>query len=205
MMSVIIPLASQNIWPQSLAMVNNKQTLIEYQIFKIKQLYPSAEIIVVVGQEADKIIKKIPRDIKIVENELFGETGTLRTIAVGLRICSFDNVLIINGDIVFEESEVTNFADKSSIVVHQNINNIEVGVNIMNGKVASFAFGVSPKWSKILYLGPRELEKFKKIAFDRGKRKWYTYEACNVLIDQGGIIYTKINKKNKAINYDCII
>ena len=61
-LTVIIPIAGighrmKSYGPKCLLQINSKETIIQKSIDTVKQVYPYVEIIVVVGFEADKVIK----------------------------------------------------------------------------------------------------------------------------------------------------
>ena len=55
--------------PRSLIKIGNK-TLIEHQLSTIRDCFESPDIIAVVGCKAEKIIKKMRGDVRIVENQI---------------------------------------------------------------------------------------------------------------------------------------
>jgi choline kinase len=194
-LSIIIPVAGngnrmRTYGPKSLLAVG-PENLINRQIRILKQEYPKAEIIVVVGFQADKIIKTLPKNIKVVENESYEDTTIIRSIYIALRITTHKNVLIVNGDLIFNENSLHRInSNGSSVIVDSNnrIKSDEVGVNIIDNKISYFSYGLKIKWAQILFLNGRELELFQNIIQENNKKNIYTFEVLNKLIDQNGII-----------------
>ena len=76
--SVVIPAAGmgyrmKSYGPTCLLSANKKQTLIQKTIDNIKKVLTYSDIIVVLGFESEKVIKNLPRDIRVVENNLYEE------------------------------------------------------------------------------------------------------------------------------------
>lgn len=183
------------------------ESVLTRQLRIIKQVYPKAEIIVVVGFQADRLIKHlcIFSKVKVVENELYEESSVVRSIGMGLRVATHPNVLIIYGDLVFSTCTLNNLLiNKSAIVVdcQNQMNSEEVGVNIVDNYVARFAYGLPNKWAHILFLNGKELELFKLMACDKTKKKLNTFEILNYVIDRGGKIMVLESKTMKVIEID---
>jgi choline kinase len=106
-LSIIIPAAGvgkrmRSYGPKSLIPLNHEETVISRQINLLKKLFlHHSEIIVVVGFESEKIIRNLPKWVKVIENENYATTNVARSIGMALRIASNNNVLIVYGDLVF--------------------------------------------------------------------------------------------------------
>lgn len=196
--TVIIPAAGigrrmKSHGSKSLIQLATQETLLDRQITVIRKQYPKAEIIVVVGFQADKIIKDLigKPDIKVVENELYEETNVVRSIGMALRVASNSNILIIYGDIIFNPATLIGLPLHHSATIVDNKNNFEpdvVGVNIIDGYVGCFSYGLRTKWAQIVYLTGKELSIFKTIACNKDKRKLNTFEILNKVIELDGKI-----------------
>ena len=89
-MSVVILAAGMNYraksyGPKCLLTDKNDITLLSLQINNIRAVYPESEIILTVGFEADKILKKVPSDVRIIENQLYENTNTIEEIRLSLN------------------------------------------------------------------------------------------------------------------------
>lgn len=192
--SVIIPAAGlgrrmKSHGPKMLVELSRSETVISRQIYLIRKVYPLADITVVVGYQADTAIKGVPSGVKIVENELYDSTNVLRSIGLGVRVANYPNILIIYGDLVFNEKAISQMAFRGSSVLIDSkgfIGEDEVGTTVIHGCVSMFSYGLKRKWGQIAYLTGKEYELFRKIMCHYDKRKWFGYEGMNEVIDRGG-------------------
>ena len=190
--SIIIPSAGEgtrikSFGPRSLLPVNNC-TVIERQTQLIREVFPNSQIILVSGFEANKLMNRAPNGIISIENERYLETNVLRSIGIGLRACIHDHVIVLYGDLVFNQ-ELLEFPLNKSCVLHSTteiVTETEVGCTINDGKLENMFYGLPNKWFSVLYLTGKELKLFKTIAFDKQKEKMYGWEAVNETIESGG-------------------
>lgn len=169
--------------------ISSTETVINRQINIFKKQYPKSEIIVVVGFQADKIIKHLPLGIKIIENELYEETNVVRSIGMALRIASNPNILIVYGDLVFNIATLNNLTSNNSAVIidsHGQIDSEEVGLTIIDENVTYFSYNLDIKWGQIAFITGYELDLFKTIVCNKEKRKLHTFEIFNTIIEAGG-------------------
>ena len=61
----------------------------------------------------------------------------------------------------------------------------EVGVTVVDNAVTNFAYGLSIKWSHIIYMEEKESIIFKNLCRDRRKNKMYPFEILNFMISKG--------------------
>lgn len=206
--SVIIPAASEgnrmrSFGSRSLLDINN-QTLLEYQNNIIKDQYPNSDVIVITGFDSDRVMNKAPKGIIKIENERYKETNVLRSIGIGLRAAVHDHVLIVYGDLVFN-NETFNFPidhscilyDKSSLMGHS-----QVGCTINNNELENMFYNIGQPWAQIIYLTGKELKLFRTIAFDKNKEKCFGFEACNEVVTKGGSFLCHSPKGMKIADID---
>ena len=111
--SIIIPAAGmgyrmRSYGPKPLIRINQEKTIVQNQIEIIKNNFVNPEIILVCGFEADKVMKNTPTDIIKIENESYEKTNVLRSIGMGLRAATSERVLIVYGDLVFNDEAIKN-------------------------------------------------------------------------------------------------
>jgi choline kinase len=164
----------------------NGKTLIRQQIDSILLVYPNAEIISVIGFEADKLYRVQPESCTLIENECHTLGNVVRSISMGLRQCSYDNVIMIHGDILFDEKFIASLSIQRSSIVVDRYSKQEIGVNILNGNVESWGFGLPNRWMKVVHLHQKELDVFRKQVFDRNKSNLFTYEILSNITNSGG-------------------
>ena len=139
--SIIIPSAGmgrrmRSYGPKSLIKIHENTTIIGRQLSIIKKNFTNCEIILVTGFCSDKLMNNTPSDLIKVENENYESTNVLRSIGVGLRASTSDRVLILYGDLVFNEEAIKNLKlDSSSVIVDDSglMGEMEVGCNVSDG------------------------------------------------------------------------
>ena len=171
--------------PKSLLNINDKETILEYQINILQTTFPSCEIILVVGFQADRIIKKCPPGIRIIENQLYETTNEVEQIRLALNSTLTDNVIIIKDDIVFNQETLKTITKNKSCIIYDSGNQMDnnnVGVTVVNGYATIFSYDIETKWCHILYLAKKEMEVLKSICNKRNKERLYLFEILNVLL-----------------------
>jgi choline kinase len=192
--SFIIPAAGagkrmKSYGPKALINLSNGETVISRQIKLIKQIYPEVDIVVVVGFEADKIRKELPQNIVTVHNQKFEETNVAYSIKLGLTKLQNSALLIVYGDLVFNEETLQGLLlEESMIVIDKNaqIGKDEVGVTIVDNYVTRFSYGLPTKWAQIAYLTGKELELFNKHASVKNREKFFGFEILNEILESNG-------------------
>lgn len=211
-LTIIIPAAGvgrrmKSHGPKPLTQISQEDTILSKQLKLLTKEFPRAEFIVVVGFQAEKIIKHLTSTpfIKIVENELHEETSVVRSIGMALRIASNPHVLIVYSDLLFNSDTLTHLTTGPSTLIvdsHGQFTQEEVGVHIISGFATSFAYGLKTKWGQIIFLTDKELQIFRSIACNREKRKLNTFEVLNRVVDAGGQLKTLEPPNMKIIEID---
>ena len=207
---IIIPVAGlgkrmKAYGPKASIRIDKEETVLSRQIKILRNFFPKSKIIVVCGFQKEKIFEIVDQDIVCVENKKYKSSNVCLSIKIALDKCHSKKILIVNGDLVFT-GEIFNTMPKNSswIAIDTNINqrSSEVGVNIVEGQITNFCYGLNPKWGQIVYLIGKEMEFFKKmIVLERSEKK-FSFEILNDVIDMGGIIKPQINKKWKLVEID---
>lgn len=193
--SIIIPAAGpgrrmKSYGPKPLIDLGNRTTVVGRQQTILRQEFPLSEIIVVVGHEADVVMRHLHAGVKPVENENFETTNVVRSIGMGMRLASYNDVLIVYGDLVFNKEAVRIVGGPSVVTVDNShrIDDEEVGLTVVDGRVTQFAYDLETKWAQIAYLTGRETEIFRKAVWDRDHSRWFGFEALNKVVEKGGTI-----------------
>ena len=192
-LSVIIPAAGtghrmKSYGPKCLLPVSTTETILHKIIANVKTVYPNSEVTVVVGFEADRVIKALPDDIRIIENQFYQETNVVESLRLALNSTVSQNALIIYGDLIFNTNAIDGLTDgESSIVVDSknSFKNEEVGVTIVDGIATNFAYGLDTKWGQIIYLEDEALLLFKTLCANRKRNKMYPFELFNMIMNEG--------------------
>ena len=88
--------------PKPLLNIKGK-TILSRQLEHIKLKFPNANILLVCGFEADRVMDQVHGDIITLENENYQDTNITRSVSIALRAMQSDRVLIICGDLVFSK------------------------------------------------------------------------------------------------------
>ena len=190
--SIIIPAAGagakmRSYGVKSLLKLSPYITLVEYQIDIIKKLFKSCEIILVAGFEADRLMGNTPGIIH-VENEKFEETNIMKSLGMGLRACTTENIVIVYGDLMFnEEALKVNFENESFLILDKDtMTENEIGCTIHNHYVEHMFYDLPQKWAQIAYLVGKELKLFRQMAWNKNNNNLFCFEVLNEIIDKGG-------------------
>ena len=210
-LSVIIPAAGmghrmKSYGPKALIQLNSRTTLIERQIRLIWKNYPDCEIFVVVGFDSDKIKKYLRKyPVRFIENPIHEKTNVLYSIGMAIQATITNKVLVVYGDLVFNDHAIKGIVSKESKVVvdvNGHMDKREVGVVCESKEIKNFSFGLEKKWSQIAYLCGKELDIFKEVCYAKDTSQWFGYEALNTVIENNGNILEFSNKKMKIVEID---
>jgi len=193
-LSIVIPAAGmgrrmKSYGPKALINIYDNMTLIERQVELLWSVYPKAEIFVVVGFEAERIRKRLSDyPVRFILNPMHETTNVLYSIGLAMQAIISNEVMIVYGDLIFNESAIRNLRGSSKVVVDNKglLKKREVGLITQNKKVTNFSFGLEKKWGQITYLTGKELYLFKEIAIKKESSQWFGYEALNYVLDRGG-------------------
>lgn len=180
---------TKTIGPTSLIRLNSQQTLLDYQVQSIKQIYPKSEIILVVGFEAAKVCHNKPNNVKIIENPFFESKGNAEEIRLALNIINNDTVIIIDGATVFSPEVLIPLKKHGSSILVSNTKSVEdVGTPNPIGKLNMLSYGNDYTWSNIGIFQEKELQLMTKFVANRSKNKYGYHEVVNYIADNSGKI-----------------
>lgn len=212
-LSIVIPAAGmghrmKSYGPKALIPINTDDdlTIIERQLGLLWSFYPDAEIFIVVGFECDKIRKHL-RDypVRFIHNPIHEKTNVLYSIGLGIQATISDEVMVVYGDLIFNEHAIKNLRGSCSKVIIENegfLKKGEVGVVVHEGSVTNFSFGLDTKWGQIVYLTGKELELFKQVSTKSETSQWLGYEGLNYVLDNGGTIECVAPRKMELVEID---
>lgn len=91
--------------PKSLYKLDDKTTILQRLVRKIREYDEDAEIVVVVGYMYNQIQKELENDnVKFVHNPFFSVTSSMGSLWFAKDFLQRENVTIINGDIVTSDN-----------------------------------------------------------------------------------------------------
>ena len=192
--SIIIPAAGmgyrmRSYGPKPLIRLDANQNIIQRQIKIIQNNFTNYEIVLVTGFESDKLMKNTPDFLIKVENENYEKNNVVRSIGMALRAATTDKIVIIYGDLVFNEEAISNFKFEQSCIMideSETMGEEEVGCNICDGSIEQMLPDMPNKWGQISFFIDKELSLLKKISWDKNKSHYFGFEAINEIIDRGG-------------------
>lgn len=197
--SIIIPAAK---YGRNLKGYGNKSllktgniTLIEKQLNIIQNVYPKADVVIIINDDGCKIRKIVHTNyphVRFVYNPNISETNILYSIGLGLYNILHNRLIIIPGDIVFDIDtikDITHGNSKTLIDTQHNISKHKVGIITINNLVSNYCYDIPTKWGQIIYLANNELKLFESIATNKDFANKYFHEGLNQIIEKGGKIY----------------
>ena len=190
--------------PKSLLTIKGK-TILSRQLEEIRTEFPTANIVLVCGFEADKVMDRACGDIITLENENYQDTNITRSVSIALRAINTSRVLIMCGDLVFSKGTLKHVDCKvSSILANKNKHkSSEVGCVINQDKnIENMMYDLDLKWAQVIYLQDRALQIFKKLVFDRSNKKLFLFEIINKLVDSGCKIKCVENNSIQIVDVD---
>jgi len=175
--------------PRCLLKIEDK-TLIEHQQNTVNNFFKMPEILIVVGCQANKTIKKLQNKIRIVENQIYSDTNSSESLRLAFNNSLHQNFMFVHGDIHFNIKTLDVCYEKSFIIVDSKgmIKENEIGVTTVNNKASILSYGLPLKWCQIAFFTGKEHRILKNILqrfTDRDKKK-LSFEIINEVISCGG-------------------
>jgi choline kinase len=195
--------------PKPLFGIGN-HTLLELQLDVLLNVFPNADVNIIIGFEANKVRNYVRRqyNARLIYNPLWEETNVTLSASLGLFSCNLEHVLLIHGDLLFNEDAIYGITQNTSKVLVDTTNQLkeeEVGLvcDPNTDIVTNFSYGLPTKWGQIVYLTDREFKLFERIAHNHDlSKKWFIYEALNKVIEQKGRFHTHRPSGLKLIDID---
>ena len=169
----------------------NKKTIIDTQIEVFTSLFNKIEISVVGGFDINKIIKKVGKQARVIENQIYETTNNAESLRIGINNSLLDNIIFIHGDLVISPEIFNNVNMNESFILIDSNNKFdekEVGVTVVDNIATVFSYNLPTKWCQIAYLAENELSILKKLfqRQDFSAKTLLTFEILNKVIENGG-------------------
>lgn len=113
--------------PKSLTLLGNGKSILEFQLENIKEYVPLDNVSIVVGYQKEAVMHQFP-NLDYVENPFYASENTAKSLLWGINNCD-DNILWINGDVVFRKEVIQKVLDwgRTCMVVNKgNVGEEEV-------------------------------------------------------------------------------
>ena len=208
-LTVIIPAAGEgrrmkSYGPKPLLDIK-KERILTRQVRLVRKVLGDVRFIIIAGFECDKLMDFCPEDFIKLENENYSTTNVSRSLSIALRSIKSERVLIIYGDLVFNEYALSKMDYTTSCTSASVDSNREEEVGCIkdsNNNITNMMYDLDHKWNQITYLQGKELSLFKKVCQNRKHNKLFGFEVMNKVIDLGGKIKCIQDKDIKVIDID---
>jgi choline kinase len=87
--------------PKPLVDVSRGCTILDVQLAHLTQLMSLDDILIVVGYRSGLIEKRYPQ-LRCIHNEQYATTNTADSLLIGIEAAAHDDILWLNGDVVFD-------------------------------------------------------------------------------------------------------
>lgn len=176
--------------PRCLLNYKNK-IIVENQIETIQSKFNKAEISIVCGFDTPKIIKRINKRARIIENQNYETSNSGESLRLGINNSFLDNIIFMHGDLVVSEELFENIDLNQSCLLIDSSNKFEekeVGVTYVNKVATVLSYNLPTKWCQIAYLAERETNILRKLFLrsDINYKFMLTFEIINKVIELGG-------------------
>lgn len=167
-------------------------SILEKQIKVIKKVLPKSEIFVIAGFQYDKIRNKVCGKLpaRIIYNKDYETTNVTYGVSLGLDASLPGDLLIIHGDLIFNDIAIKSIDKKKSCMIVDTNNHIdqsEIGVCYDNNIATSMSYSSKEKWGQIVFMTGKELNMFQKICRNYSlSSQWFLHEAISNIINRGG-------------------
>ena len=88
-------------YPKALTPLKDGKSILSHQIEGLSQYVNIGDIFVVVGYKKDLIMSAFP-DLSYIDNDRYNETNTSQSLSIALNHIADEDILWLNGDIVFD-------------------------------------------------------------------------------------------------------
>lgn len=206
--SIVIPAAGigrrMKIYgPKSLIKIQDEKTIISRSLEYIDKSFKQYEIIVVGGYQINKLREELRDDVKIKFNPDYETKNVADSLRIGIEEATTDKVLVIYGDLIFNEECINlPFRKESAIVICNSMQKHEVGCIVENNYLQHIFYQLPNKWAQIAYFTGKELELMKKLINDKKTKMWFGFEVINEILTLGGKFKVFTPEKGKAIDID---
>jgi choline kinase len=169
----------------------NKKTILDNQIEVLTSLFNKAEISIVGGFDINKIIRKVGKTVRVIENQMYENTNSGESLRLGINNSMLDNILFLHGDLIISPEIFDNVKMDQSFLLVDSGNQFEekeVGITIVDGVATVLSYSLPTKWCQIAYLAENELCILKKLMMknDFPSKTFLTFEVINKIIENNG-------------------
>lgn len=178
----------KSIGSKALLELDNKTTIIEYQIQYLKKFYYPINIYLCTGFDHDKIVKITNKykNIFYCYNENYENDNQASSLMECIQKFGItDNVMVLtNGLIPIHKININK--KESSIEITDKNTKIPFEVGCLSSSILNYLFyGLPFKWTEFLFLNKEGIEKIIEISKTKQYKKMFLFEMINLLLDHG--------------------
>ena len=177
--------------PTPLIPIQNKKTVLELQVNAIKSIFANYEIILCSGFDTKKVSQFVKtrlakENIRIVENQVHYNSNSCESLRLALNNTCNDKVLVLSGDLIFNQKYLKAFDYKKTSVVLQNDDSnkqFEISVLSNGTHVNSMCLGEKDNfWTEGVFLADQKsVSKAYEIVSNIEYKNKFIFEAMNEL------------------------
>jgi choline kinase len=169
----------------------NGKTILETQIDILNERFSKCDISVVCGHDINKIIRKIGKRVRIIENQMYEDTNSGESLKLAVNNTHLDNIMFMHGDLIISSDIFNKINLNGSFLLVDSYNKFEekeVGVTVVDGKATVLCYNLHTKWCQIAFLAEQECSILRKILLknDFNSKYLLTFEIINKIIEAGG-------------------
>jgi choline kinase len=143
------------------------------------------------GFDIGKIIRKVNKQARIIENQSYENTNSGESLKLAVNNSMLDNILFLHGDLVISEDVFKNIDLNQSFLLIDNSKQFEdkeVGITIVNGNATVLSYSLPTKWCQIAFLAEPEVNILRKLILrnDFNPKFMLTFEIINKIIENNG-------------------
>lgn len=180
--------------PPILQKMPNGELLMDHQVKIIKKCIPYCDIIISCNSNIDKIVKKKPSGVRLIENQLH-DSNEVEEVRLCLNNAVTDNVLFICSDMYFDETvfsgiNINKFNENKSFIIYDtngSISSDSIGVTITKNRATIMSYGLVNKWARFFFLGKNDIKSFTNFCKEPNNKRLFMHEAINNLLEKKSI------------------
>ena len=186
--------------PKPLTKLKNGESILGRQVTFLSEYFGENNIIVIVGYKKDLIMESFP-NLLYVYNNFYDTTNTSKSLLAGLIKIENEDVVWLNGDVVFEKELLPQIIQSSTSCIAVNTNSVgeeEIKYNVFDdGNIKEVSKTVSPALGEAVGINKiisSDLSLFKE-NLEKCNNQDYFEKALELSIQDGmKIIPVDINK-----------
>lgn len=173
----------------------NHIPVLQYQIDTIRKFDPLSDIIVVIGFQYEKVLKKfIDHDVRFVVNHEFKDTNQSHSLRLGINCSRKSNIKVVHGDIIFSEHAISGCGNHVVKYETDTVDKRKIGIIHNNELVTNLAYGIGNQWGQIFGVDESDYNILKQISNTSNSSK-STFEIINLFISRSSMSLHKTRSK----------